>query len=262
MIEWLFSYIDPARVHEVDFFVSWHGRFMAMAWGFLVPIGIIAARFFKVTPHQNWPEKLDNKAWWSVHRYANYGAVTFTVIGVVLIFYKATEVVGESYHARLGWLVIALTLSQIVSAILRGSKGGPTKPAPDGSLRGDHYDMSTHRLRFEYYHKTMGYALLLLASYTIVSGMWVANAPIWMWLTLGIWWVVLLGSFAVLQRLGGCFDTYRAIWGSNPALPGNKRKPVGIGVSTDKPWRHLPTLPEKEQPSLDHSKVKHFTSKS
>jgi len=236
MFEWLLSPIDIDRVHQVGFFVSWHGRFMVVAWGFLVPIGILAARFFKVTPKQKWPQHLDNQAWWHTHRVCQYGGALLMCIATILILYRSIESLGATFHTRVGWLMIALTGLQIFSGIFRGSKGGPTAPAKDGSLSGDHYDMSKHRVIFEYYHKINGYLLLCLAIYCIISGMWTANAYIWMWLSLLAWWVFLFVVFIYLQYKGACFDTYQAIWGNDKSLPGNKIKPIGLGINTKKPW--------------------------
>jgi hypothetical protein len=33
-----------------------------------------------------------------------------------------------------------------------------------------------------------------------------------------------------LQRAGRCIDTYQAIWGLDPDLPGNRRRPIGFGI--------------------------------
>ncbi len=40
----------------------------------------------------------------------------------------------------------------------------------------------------------------------------------------------MLGVFVVLQRAGRCIDTYQAIWGLDPSLPGNRRRPIGLGI--------------------------------
>ena len=65
--EWLLSPLDPLRIHAVDWAVSWHGRLMVIAWLFAFPAGILTARFFKITPRQNWPQVLDNVFWWNLH---------------------------------------------------------------------------------------------------------------------------------------------------------------------------------------------------
>ena len=86
MIDWLLAPIDPARGHEVAAAVAWHGRLMVLAWGLLFPLGIFAARFFKVTPGQDWPARLDNKAWWHGHRGLQYagGLAMLAALALVL----------------------------------------------------------------------------------------------------------------------------------------------------------------------------------
>lgn len=37
---------------------------MVLAWVILLPLGVLIARFFKITPHQSWPASPDNKFWW------------------------------------------------------------------------------------------------------------------------------------------------------------------------------------------------------
>lgn len=233
MLEWLLTPIDATRGHDIGWHLSWHARTMVAAWGGLVPIGILAARFFKIWPGQDWPRSLDNRNWWDIHRAAQYGAAALMAIGLVLILRAPTsEIVLPGPHALMGWTVLALAGLQIAGGLLRGTKGGPTEPAPDGSNSGDHWDMTPRRLVFEYCHKYLGYVAFLLSVATVVSGLWQANAPIWMWIVLIGWWGVLITLFVVLQRRGMAVDTYQAIWGSDPALPGNQRRPIGLGVRT------------------------------
>lgn len=233
MLDWLFSSIDPSRGHDVGFHLSWHARAMVLAWGGLVPLGILAARFFKIWPGQDWPRELDNRNWWNLHRGAQYLAVVVMALGLWLALRApASADVLPGPHAVMGWTIVALAVLQITGGILRGTKGGPTERAVDGSLRGDHFDMTPRRLAFEYIHKIVGYVAFLLSIATILSGLWQANAPVWMWVVLLAWWGVLFAAFGVLQRLGRSVDTYQAIWGVDPELPGNKRRPIGFGIRT------------------------------
>lgn len=230
MLAWLLAPIDPQRAHEVGFALSWHARLMVLAWGVLFPAGILAARFFKVMPRQDWPKQVDNLAWWHSHRTMQYcgGAV---VLAALLFIWQAPRFDHQAgYHALIGWAVVVCTAAQFLGGWLRGTKGGPTERAPDGSLRGDHYDMTPRRLVFEYAHKTLGYVAFLLACAAVYSGLWQANAPRWFWTVLTAWWVFLVVVFVLLQRRGMAFDTYQAIWGPDEKHPGNKRRPVGIGV--------------------------------
>ncbi len=231
MIEWLLSPIDAGRVHAVSEAVAWHGRSMTLAWGFLVPVGVLAARFFKILPGQDWPRMLDSNAWWLTHRIVHYAAGVLTMAGLVLVLRGLMQLGASGTHAIFGWAVVALACGQFLGGWFRGSKGGPTDPHADGSLRGDHYDMTRRRLAFEYLHKIGGYLALAIATGAIITGMWRANAPLWMWLGIGAWWLCLALAFALLQRAGRAFDTYQAIWGPDPQHPGNARRPIGIGIS-------------------------------
>lgn len=228
MVDWLLAPIDLSRPHTVSGLVAWHARLMVLGWGLLLPAGIVIARFLKITPRQDWPRALDNKTWWWLHLFLQYSGVASILFALGLIVAKGVHVTG--LHAVLGWSVVALTLAQVLSGLLRGSKGGPTAPGADGSLYGDHYSMSRRRRAFEHFHKSVGYLALLLAVGAIVSGLWLANAPKWMWLVITTWWLSLLAIGAVLQRKGYAVDTYQAIWGPDPRHPGNQVPPIGWGV--------------------------------
>ena len=91
--------------------------------------------------------------------------------------------------------------------------------------------MTRRRIIFEYLHKYVGYALLLLVVAAISTGLIAADAPRWMPILMGVWWMVMLRLFVWLQTAGRCIDTYQAIWGLDPNLPGNRRRPIGLGIA-------------------------------
>lgn len=221
MLEWLLAPIDPGRAHAVDFAISWHGRLMVLGWGVLAPLGVLVARFLKVTPRQNWPVQSDNQFWWISHRTAQYTAFVLTAIGIILIV-RANPTASTTpslwLHQLMGWTITGFGAAQITSGWLRGSKGGPTDPA---GLRGDHYDMTRRRIIFERFHKIMGYSVLTVAALTILSGMWQANAPGWMWIVVLGWWAALITVACVLQKKGMAMGSYQAIWGPDQRHPGN-----------------------------------------
>ena len=64
MLDWLATPLSGAMVHDIEPVVSWHARLMVLAWGVLLPLGALAARFFKVLPGQDWPRVLDARPWW------------------------------------------------------------------------------------------------------------------------------------------------------------------------------------------------------
>ena len=65
---------------------------------------------------------------------------------------------------------------------------------------------------------------------SIVLGLLLANAPRWMALVLGAWWLLLACAAWRLQKAGRCVDTYQAIWGPDAVHPGNAKTPIGWGV--------------------------------
>ena len=253
MIDWLAAPIDPGRAHEVGLHLSWHARTMVLAWGILVPFGILVARYFKVLPGQDWPRDLDSPWWWLTHRVAQYSAGVLMLAGLALILAApepAASVTGAAWlHRMAGWAVLSLAAVQFASGWLRGTKGGPTAPAPDGSLHGDHFDMTPRRRAFEYTHKFCGVLALCLSVAVILTGLWQANAAHWMWLGLGLWWVVLAMSALWLERQRGAFDTYQAIWGPDDRLPGNRMRPIGLNVTR--------RLPRDARPSTTAERMTH-----
>ena len=236
-LAWWLAPLSGATEHHPPDWVIWHARTMVAAWGVLLPIGILAARYFKVTPQQDWPRVLDNKIWWHTHRGLQYLGMALVAVGVVLAWNAGAKASMVSlWHHWLGWTVVALGAGQIAGAWARGSKGGPT----DASVRGDHYDMTAHRRWFERLHKGLGWLALVLALLTIVLGLMAADAPRWMAAGLVAWWLLLCALAWHWQRLGRCIDTYQAIWGPDPAHPGNQVPATGWGV-------HRPRLGESSR---------------
>jgi len=227
-MDWLLAPIDPTRAHEVGFAVSWHARSMVLAWGILAPLVVLIARYFKVMPGQDWPREVDNLTWWRSHWIGQTVVVGLSVLGIALVL--PADWSTMNLHKWCGYGVLVAMVAQVLLGVFRGSKGGPTAPAKDGSVRGHHYDMTPRRRIFEVAHKGLGYATLLLAMTTILLGLWHANGPVWMWVALILWWLGLTLAFIKLQRLGMAIDTYQAIWGDDPSHPGNQLPDPGWGV--------------------------------
>lgn len=226
MLEWLLTAVDSSRPHEVGFHLSWHARLMVFSWNVLIPIGVLWARYLKITPAQNWPQELDNKTWWYGHLILQCSGVILMMPAIYLILYREPLAHQSGVHLYMGWTLASLAAFQVLGGLLRGSKGGPTEP----TMRGDHFDMTKRRIIFEYVHKSLGYLTLALALLTTITGMWQANAPRFIWIVIGIWWAIIIAGFWVLLFKVKAFDTYQAIWGSSPDMPGNQRKPIGIRV--------------------------------
>jgi hypothetical protein len=236
VFRWLLTPISGSSDHAISASIAWHGRMMALGMGLLTPPVIVVARFFKVTPRQDWPRRLDNPFWFITHRRWGHVIGVAAAAGLVLVLAdRGWEPPWHNLHAAAGWAIIVLVLIQVVGSWLRGTHGGPIDPFTRQSRRpeqwpGDHYSMTRRRIVFEYVHKAAGYLLLALTVVALFTGLVAADAPRWMPLALGIWWVMMLGVFVWLQRAGRCLDTYQAIWGLDPGLAGNRRRPIGFGI--------------------------------
>jgi hypothetical protein len=227
MLEWLQTPLSGAGTHDIAPWAYWHARCMVLGWAVLLPLGALAARFFKVTPQQDWPRQLDNRAWWHAHRALQWGGVAAMSVGAWLAWGNAAGAGPVAqWHGWAGWALVSVGWVQASASVLRGSKGGPGEP----SLRGDHYDMTRWRLGFERLHKGLGWLALVGAIAVVVLGLVLADAPRWMLLILCVWWLALGYAFTALQRRGRCIDTYQAIWGPSLQHPGNHRPPTGWGV--------------------------------
>lgn len=228
LLAWLQSPLSGATTHHISPWIAWHARVMVLSWGILLPLGILIARFYKVTPAQKWPQELDNKWWWHVHRRSQISGVVLMTVGAALAWQGAVNLGSHSasLHRMMGWALCAMGWGQLLLGVYRGTKGGPT----DTHMRGDHYDMTPWRLWFERWHKAMGWIAVLCALPTIALGLIAADAPRWMAAVLASWWLLLALWFVRLQAAGRCMDTYQAIWGPNAEHPGNHTPPVGWGV--------------------------------
>lgn len=242
---WLLTPLSGANEHHVATWAAWHGRLMVISWAVLLPAGVLAARYFKALPHQSWPAELDNKTWWRAHQTLQWGGVLLMTAGLTLAWCNASGASSLARaHGTLGWCIGAAGWLQIAGGLARGTKGGPgdqrcKNDCTSGSLRGDHYDMTSRRVAFELVHKVLGTGAILAALFAIATGLRVADAPRWMAVVLASWFC-LLGALAVRwQRQGRCIDTYQAIWGPDVAHPGNQKQPIGYGIQrhTASTWK-------------------------
>ena len=209
---------------------------MVLAWSVLAPVALLWARFWKIAPRQDFPRALDDKRWWHGHRWLQVFAALFTVVALWLAWRDSPTATGWTaarLHHWMGWAVAIAVAAQLANGFARGSKGGPS----DAQMRGDHYDMTPRRVAFERVHKSLGWITLVTAWLATVLGLWVADAPRWMVAGVLLWWRVLATLWVRWQRAGRCVDTYQAIWGTAPDLPGLTRPPIGWGVRRYTPQR-------------------------
>jgi hypothetical protein len=228
MAPWLLASLSGALHPEIPGAVAWHARLMVLSWSVLLPLGMLIARYFKIWPGQDWPRQLDNRRWFRLHVWLQSLGVGFMTLGLLVIAPVAGAEGGTiAVHHALGWTALGIGWLQVLGALLRGKSGEPGEP----ELHGDHYAMTPRRIVFEIVHKHLGWLAAPLALGATALGLIIVDAPRWMALMLALWWLALLAAAARLQREGRCIDTYQAIWGPDPRHPGNRRRPIGWGVS-------------------------------
>jgi hypothetical protein len=229
VMSWLTEPLASEVRRQEPFLFTVHGWINIFAIGFAVPVGVVVARYFKVTRKQDWPRQVDSKFWWRSHLLLSYLGVAM-MIGTQVPIAKFSHLldlreisqlkVHQLAHLASGWLFLLMGIFIVFTGWLRGTKGGPT----DKQLRGDHYDLSERRLLFEAVHKKVGYGLLGLSCLVTLSGFYTAALPRWSLGLLIIWWVFLL-LLCFRYELGGRqIPTYQATWGLKPEHPGNRRR--------------------------------------
>lgn len=227
LLDWLWAPLSGATTHALAPWAAWHARWMVLGWALLLPLGALAARYFKIMPAQRWPQALDDQRWWLAHRQLQWSGVLAMSLGLALAWERGSDSHPlAALHRAGGGLLVLLGWLQVLGGLLRGSKGGPG----EAQLRGDHYDMTPRRVWFERLHKSLGWMALLGAVVVIALGLLVADAPRWMALLLALWWLLLAALAWRWQHAGRCIDTYQAIWGPEPVHPGNRQRPIGWGV--------------------------------
>jgi hypothetical protein len=227
----------PTEVY-IDFLgrtvpVHWdyHAILMVGVWVMLVPICIITIRFGKPKPTLNGIReqvKLTNLVWWwfSVHKYGLYLAIGLSLLGLAVAM-TASRGFSGSVHSIFGILTIVLGCLQVVSGLLRGKHGGRNyhnaDPNDPSTWRGDHYDMTPRRRKFEAYHKTAGYFAGFFAIGAVASGLMQFPMPVLAAVVL-IFALVVLAACIVLEYKGYRHDGYRAAHGYNREHPFNKER--------------------------------------
>ena len=197
----------------------WHGALMAVAWLLLIPADALVARFYKVRPTQDFPRKLDDRFWWDTHRLLQSFGAGLSVLGVWWAYDALGKVDWQVGHVQLGIVALTLMAAQMLSPLLRGSKGGPTDefadPADPLTWRGDHYDMTLRRRLFEAWHKHFGYVAMAVAAAAVWTGIEMAGLAGWWKAGVVMAVAVFAGLFVRLTRQHRRVDTWLAIWGPN-----------------------------------------------
>ncbi|RLN34816.1 cytochrome b561, DM13 and DOMON domain-containing protein [Panicum miliaceum] len=127
-----------------------HGFMMFVAWGILLPGGIMAARYLK---------SLKGDGWYQIHVYLQYSGIAIMFLGVL---FAAAELRGffvSSAHVKFGVLALLLAVLQPLNAKFR-----PSKPA-NGEVP------SRNRILWEYLHVITGRSAIIVGIVALFTGM-------------------------------------------------------------------------------------------
>lgn len=127
-----------------------HGFMMFVAWGILLPGGILAARYLK---------HVKGDGWYQIHVYLQYSGLAIVLLGVL---FAAAELRGffiDSVHVKFGIAAIFLACVQPINATLH-----PKKPA-----NGE--EPSSQRVLWEYGHIIVGRSAIVAGIAALISGM-------------------------------------------------------------------------------------------
>ena len=162
-----------------------HAIFMAAAWLFFAPLGIIVARYWR----REWPEKrhTGTAIWFTVHRVLQSGTVICTLIGIICVFayFGGYDTTGAGnvnlWHAHpiVGLVILGLIIVQPILALCRPARSSHWRP----------YFKLTHML--------LGRATCLLAIFNIFIGLMMYQSN---WVT-QTWWSAVIGAFVALHVL-------------------------------------------------------------
>ncbi len=210
---------------------GYHAILMFSVWMVLVPLCIIIIRFGKPKPTEFGVQtkiSIRNLRWWwfNTHKYGLFLAI-FLSLGGVAVALTVSGGFSGSVHAMFGLMTVVMGCLQVISALLRGTHGGKYYNNADlnnpDTWRGDHYDHSPRRRRFEAYHKTSGYFTSFFAVGAVGSGLMQYSMPV---LT-GLMFLLPLAYLAIwiyLEFIGRSYDGYRAVHGYGLEHPYNKER--------------------------------------
>ncbi|KAL6549527.1 hypothetical protein OROHE_008644 [Orobanche hederae] len=127
-----------------------HGFMMFLAWGILLPGGILAARYLK---------HVKDDSWFRIHVNLQYSGLAVVFLGFLFAVAELRGLTLDSLHVKFGMLAILLAVAQPVNAYLR-----PKRPAPGE-------EASSKRVVWEYSHFITGRCAMLVGIAALISGM-------------------------------------------------------------------------------------------
>ncbi|GAB4854669.1 hypothetical protein Ancab_023252 [Ancistrocladus abbreviatus] len=127
-----------------------HGFMMFLAWGILLPGGVLAARYLK---------HVKGDGWYRIHVYLQYSGLCIILLGFLFAVAELRGLYVGSLHVKFGLAAMFFACAQPVNASLRPKKpvnGEPTSPK---------------RLIWEYCHAVVGRCAILIGIAALITGM-------------------------------------------------------------------------------------------
>lgn len=126
-----------------------HGFMMFLAWGILLPGGILAARYLK---------HVKGDGWFQIHVYLQYSGLAIVLLALLFAVAELHGFSFDSLHVKVGFATIFLVCLQPVNAFFR-----PKKPA--------NAEMDPNRVIWEYCHVIFGRGAIVLGIVALFTGM-------------------------------------------------------------------------------------------
>ncbi|GMP94323.1 hypothetical protein CsSME_00043813 [Camellia sinensis var. sinensis] len=127
-----------------------HGFMMFLAWGILLPGGILAARYLK---------HVKGDGWFQLHVYLQYSGLAIVMLGFLFAVAELQGLHFDSVHVKFGMAAICLACIQPVNAYMR----------PKRTAHGE--QASSKRLIWEYIHVIVGRCAIVVGIAALISGM-------------------------------------------------------------------------------------------
>lgn len=162
-----------------------HGIINAVSWGFLMPVGAITARYMKVFQSAD-------PAWFYAHIICQSSAYLLGIAGAGTGIYLGNKSHGiqHSTHRTIGILLLVLGFIQVLALKLRPKK--------------EH----KYRIWWNFYHHSVGYAIIILSIFNIFEGFNILN-PLKIWRLVYACTLIALGAIAAILEVVTCVIVIR-----------------------------------------------------
>ncbi|KAH9679633.1 cytochrome b561 and DOMON domain-containing protein [Citrus sinensis] len=162
-----------------------HGIINAVSWGFLMPVGAITARYMKVFQSAD-------PAWFYAHIICQSSAYLLGIAGAGTGIYLGNKSHGiqHSTHRSIGILLLVLGFIQVFALKLRPKK--------------EH----KYRIWWNFYHHSVGYAIIILSIFNIFEGFNILN-PLKIWRLVYACTLIALGAIAAILEVVTCVIVIR-----------------------------------------------------